>query len=189
MVFLDFVVAGLLLGLVLGGSFASLAGLCIRSLWLAYAAIALQVAGFPSGMFPWSTPDIVARVLWLVSYALLAVLVLRNRRVPGIVVVGIGQASNLIAILANRGLMPVRRTALDAAGISYHLHNNSISAAHPHVAWLIDRWAVPGWLPLGNVYSIGDIIIGIGVLVTLVVAMRPPLMARISAGLILPSRP
>jgi hypothetical protein len=32
-------------------------------------------------------------------------------------------------------------------------------------------------VPLGNVYSVGDIAIGLGVLATLVIAMRPPLVA------------
>ncbi len=180
MVFVDFVAAGLLVGVLLGGSVTGLASLRIRSLWLAYAAIALQVVAFPSGLLPWSTPDGIARVLWLVSYAPLAALVLRNCRIPGIAVIGIGQACNLIAIIANRGHMPVTRNALEAAGLSYHLHNNSVSLVHPHVSWLVDRWAVPGWLPLGNVYSAGDVLIGIGVLATLVIAMRPRLIARTS---------
>ena len=176
MVFLDFVVAGLLVGVLLGGKMMRLASLPIRSLWLAYAAIALQVIAFPSGVLLWSTPDLVARVLWLGSYALLGALVVRNWRVPGIAVIGVGQACNLIAIIANRGLMPVTRSALKREDLSYHLHNNSVSLAHPHVGWLVDRWAVPGWMPLGNVYSIGDLVIGIGVLTTLVIAMRPPLI-------------
>lgn len=188
MVFLDFVAAGLLLGMLLGGSITSLASLRIRSLWLAYAAIALQVVAFPSGLLPWSTPDGIARVLWLVSYALLAALVLRNCRVPGIAVIGMGQACNLIAIIANRGHMPVTRNALDGAGLSYHLRNNSIWLDHPHVSWLVDRWAVPGWLPLGNVYSAGDVLIGIGVLATLVIAMRPRLFVRRSLAATTSSR-
>ena len=36
----------------------------------------------------------------------------------------------------------------------------------------VDRWAVPHWIPLGNVYSIGDVLIAIGVFLAIVAAMR-----------------
>jgi ABC-type oligopeptide transport system substrate-binding subunit len=36
-------------------------------------------------------------------------------------------------------------------------------------------YTFPSWLPLGNVYSVGDVAIGVGVLMTIVVAMRPRL--------------
>jgi hypothetical protein len=182
LVLLDFVVAGLIVGLLLGGSPRHLAGLRIRFLWLAYVAIALQVAAFPSGVLPWSTPETVATVLWLSSFFALGALILANLRIPGLAMVGIGQACNLVAILANHGLMPVTRGALDGASLSYHLRNNSVSVVHPHLPWLVDRWAVPSWLPFGNVFSVGDVAIGVGVLLTIVIAMRPRLFAGSSAG-------
>jgi Family of unknown function (DUF5317) len=177
-VLLDFVVAGLLVGLMLGGSPRRLGNLRVRFLWLAYVGIALQAAAFPSGVLPWSMPEVVAKGLWLGSFVALGGLIVANIRIPGLALIGVGQACNLIAILANHGLMPVTRGALDAAGLSYHLHNNSVAVVQPHVAWLVDRWAVPSWLPMGNVYSIGDVAIGIGVLVTIVIAMRPRLALR-----------
>ena len=179
MVFLNFVAAGLLLGVLLGGRLSALGRLRIRSWWLAYVAIALQIAAFPSGVFPWSTPDDVASVLWVGSYAALVAVVVRNIRLPGVAVVGLGQLCNLIAIVANGGHMPVTRGALDAAELSYELRNNSIAVAQPHIAPLVDRWAVPGWLPFGNVYSVGDVLIGVGILVAVVVAMQPRLVRRI----------
>jgi hypothetical protein len=178
LVLLDFVVAGLIVGLLLGGSPRQLAGLRIRFLWLAYVAIALQVAAFPSGVLPWSTPETVAIVLWLSSFVALGSLILANVRIPGLAMVGIGQACNLVAILANHGLMPVTRGALDGAGLTYHLRNNSLSVVNPHLPWLVDRWAVPSWLPFGNVFSVGDVAIGAGVLATIVIAMRPRFFVR-----------
>ena len=177
MVFVDFVPVGILAGALLGGSLRRLVDFHLRSLWLAFAAIGLQVIAFPSGVFPWSTPDSVARALWLASYALLGALVIRNYRVAGVAIVGLGQLLSLIAILANSGHMPATREALDGAGLSYHLKNNSVSLTHPHASWLVDRWAAPGWLPLGNVYSVGDVVIALGVVVTLVLAMRRPFRA------------
>ena len=178
MVLLDFVFAGLIVGLVLGGSPRRLGNLRVRFLWLAYVGIALQLAAFPSGVLPWSMPEVAAKALWLGSFVALGSLIVANIRIPGLALIGVGQACNLIAVLANHGLMPVTRGALDSAGLSYHLRNNSLSVVHPHLAWLVDRWAVPSWLPMGNVYSVGDVAIGVGVLVTIVIAMRPRLYLR-----------
>jgi hypothetical protein len=173
MVFLNFVAAGLLIGVLLGGRLTALAGVRIRSWWLVYLAIALQIAAFPSGVFPWSTPDGLASALWVGSYAALGVVIVRNLRLPGLAVVGVGTLCNLVAIVANGGHMPVTRGALDAAGLSYELRNNSIALADPQLSLLVDRWAVPGWLPLGNVYSIGDLVIGVGIVAAIVIGMRP----------------
>jgi uncharacterized protein DUF5317 len=177
MVLLNFVAGGLVIGLLLGGTLRQLGQLRIRVLWLAYLAIALQVAAFPSGVLPWSMPGGVASALWLASYGTLGTFIVVNREVAGLAVVGVGQACNVVAIVANGGLMPVTRGALRDAGLEYRLRNNSISAVHPHLSWFVDRWAVPTWLPFGNVYSVGDVIIGIGVLLAIVVAMRPRLLS------------
>jgi hypothetical protein len=179
MVYLNFTIAGLACGLLLGGKLSTLGRLPFRHLELAYAAVALQVAAFPSDVLPWSTPGWAARVLWLSSYALLLTLVVVNRRVTGFVLVGAGIVSNLAAILANGGLMPAKRAALRAAGVSFHLRNNSVTTAHPHLAWLIDRFAWPSWLPLANVFSVGDVLIGLGLVATLVAGMQPRLLARV----------
>ena len=174
MVFVDVVVVALLAGRLLGGKLATLADTPIKGTRFAFAAIALQVAAFPSDVLPWATPSSVARILWLVSYALLIVMLLRNTRLLGVRVLVLGLLSNLAAIVANGGLMPVRPAALAAAHHAYSVHNNSIKIARPHLAALVDRWAVPHWLPLGNVYSVGDILIAIGVFLAIVAAMRAP---------------
>jgi hypothetical protein len=38
--------------------------------------------------------------------------------------------------------------------------------------WLVDRWGAPDWVPLANVYSIGDLLLGLGGVVIVVGAMR-----------------
>jgi hypothetical protein len=42
--------------------------------------------------------------------------------------------------------------------------------AHPHLPWLVDRWAAPGRLPWANVFSVGDVFIACGGLVSVLVA-------------------
>jgi len=172
MVLAEAAIAGILLGLVSGGRLGALGELRISRVELVYAAIALQIVAFPSGIFPWSTPDGFARGVWLVSFALLIVFAAVNRAVRGVALVFAGLASNLAAVVANGGLMPASPSAVRAAGTTYRLHNNSISTAHPHLAWLTDRWTVPEWIPWGNVFSVGDVLIAAGIVATIVLAMH-----------------
>jgi hypothetical protein len=43
-------------------------------------------------------------------------------------------------------------------------------AASPHFSWFVDRWALPSWVPLGNVFSVGDVLIAAGGFVFVLVA-------------------
>jgi hypothetical protein len=172
MVLAEAAIAGILLGLLSGGRLGALGELGIGRVELVYAAIVLQIAAFPSGVLPWSTPDGVARGLWLLSFALLVGFAVVNRAVRGVVLVFAGLACNLAAVVANGGLMPASPHAIRAAGLTYRLKNNSISTVHPHLAWLTDRWAVPEWIPWGNVYSVGDVLIAAGIIATIVLAMH-----------------
>ena len=178
MVFLNVALLGLVAGKLLGGQLRNLAGTQIRGTWLVFAAVALQLVAFPSDALPWSTPTGVAKGLWLVSYALLITMIVRNRSLPGALIVGAGLACNLVAILANGGLMPVRRGALAASGGNYHVHNNSIQVVQPHLSFLVDRWGAPHWLPLANVFSVGDVLIAVGTVVAIVAAMKAPTAAE-----------
>ena len=180
MVLAEAAIVGIVLGFLSGGRLGALGELRIRRVELVYAAILLQIGAFPSGVLPWSTPDGIARVLWLTSFALLIGFAAVNRAVRGIALVFAGLACNLAAVLANGGLMPASPHAIRAAGLAYRLQNNSISTVHPHLAWLTDRWAVPAWIPWGNVFSVGDVLIAAGIIMTVVVAMNG--RARPAAG-------
>jgi hypothetical protein len=171
-VLVDFALLGLIVGRVLGGRLSALADTAIRGKKYAFAAIALQVAAFPSGALPWGTSTTVARALWLLSDLLLITMLVLNRRRPGMLVVAAGLASNTTAILANGGLMPVLASALRGAGRHYRIHNNSIELVRPRLAPLVDRWAAPHWLPLGNVFSVGDVLVAVGTVITIACAMR-----------------
>jgi len=171
MVLAESVFLGIALGLLCGGRLHALAELRIQRLWLVYAAILLQVVAFPSGRLPWSTPDGVARVLWVLSYALLLAFAGTNLQIRGVPVIAFGLLCNLAAIIANAGHMPANPGAVRAAGLAYRLRNNSLTTAHAHLSWLVDRWAVPAWIPLGNVFSIGDLVIAAGTIGAVWLAM------------------
>lgn len=178
MVFVVVAALAVAVGLLLGGKLGALANLDLRLIWLFYAAIGLQVVAFPSGLLPWTVGDVTARALWGVSYASLAAAAAANYRIRGALVVALGMFCNIEAIVANRGFMPADPEALRASGIHEQVHNNSIAVAQPKLSWLIDRWVAPDWVPLANVYSVGDVIIAAGAFVLVLSAMKVRLPRR-----------
>ncbi len=165
------VLAAVLLGLVLGGSVGRLADLPLRAPWLFLSAVVLQVVAFPVGVMPWQTHEAVASVLWVASYGLLLIAAVLNRRLTGVPIVAVGMLLNLAAILANRGTMPVRIEAMHDAGRVAVTQANSTALTDPALPWLVDRWAAPHWIPLANVFSIGDVLIAVGAVVIVLAGM------------------
>jgi Family of unknown function (DUF5317) len=163
---------GFALAPLLGGHWSRLAKLRIRGVWIFYVAIALQLVAFPVRVLPWHTSDRIGVVLWLISYGLFSLGIAANTRTPGMPPIAVGLVSNLCAILANGGHMPALPSALRGAGLHFTKSRNSAEMASPHLAWLVDRWAAPGWIPWANVFSVGDVIIAAGGLIFALGATR-----------------
>jgi hypothetical protein len=159
------VALGLLVALVCGGRLGRIAQLRLRALWLFFLAFGIQVVAFPFAFLPWTTGEDAAKVLWLVSYGCLLVAAVLNRHIVGTQIVALGMALNLVAILANGGRMPATPDAMAGAGLDFDVMHNSVAAAAPNVPWLVDRFAAPEWMPLTNVFSVGDVVIAIGAFV------------------------
>jgi Family of unknown function (DUF5317) len=173
------VLAALAVGVALGGRLGNLAQLPLRASWLFFVAIALQVLAFPFAVLPWETEASVASLLWLASYTLLIAAAVLNRRIAGVPVVALGMGSNVVAVVANGGTMPVLPGAMHGAGGSHTTLHNSTATPDPHLSWLVDRWAAPDWIPLANVFSVGDVIIAVGAVVIVLAGLgvrlpRPP---------------
>lgn len=171
------VVAGIVAGYVLGGRLGRLAGLRIRWTWLAFAGLLVQVVLF-SPIGGRLAGDLGPAVYVGSTVAVLAV-VLANLRIPGLALVALGSASNLAAILANGGYMPADPDALASLGESVDdAYSNSAIVADPVLRPLTDIFAMPAWLPFANVFSIGDVLIGLGIAVAIAMAMRAPIEGR-----------
>jgi hypothetical protein len=176
------IVAALGVGLALGGRLGNLANLDLRAVWLFFAAVALQLVAFPLPFFPWATGETTASALWLVSYGLLIVAALLNARITGVPIVALGMLLNVAAIVANRATMPVLPGAMRDAGRTDVVVNNSTAADDPALPWLVDRWAAPDWIPLANVFSVGDVVIAVGAVVLVLAAMGVRLPRPSRAG-------
>lgn len=165
---------GLAAGLVLHGSLRNLEHFTLRLGWLALVALAVQIVIFsPIGN---RLPSQVIVTMHLVSFALLLACVACNLRRAPVVVFGMGVLSNAVAIAVNGGYMPATRAALVLAGIpvSNEPHNNSLLAdAGTRLGFLTDVMAVPHWIPLANVFSVGDLLVAVGLAWLLAEGMQP----------------
>jgi hypothetical protein len=170
-------VLGLALGLLLGGQASRLGELRIRFAWLCVAGLAVQLVLFSDAV----TERIgdLGVPIYVASTFAVAAAVAANYRIPGMAVVALGAFSNLAAIVANGGYMPTTAEALAAAGFSEKtVYSNSALLADPRLPWLTDIFAMPPWIPAHNVFSVGDLLIGLGVVLVIVAAMRrPPVVA------------
>ena len=126
-------------------------------------------------------------------HRLAARVVLRTRRRvprcepagPGMWIVALGAALNLVAILANDGVMPASRSALRAAGIATNSPGfaNSAAVAHPRLSNSATSSPSRSPWPLHNVFSIGDVCIAIGVMIAVLALSGSRLIKlRVSDG-------
>jgi hypothetical protein len=164
-------VAGLVIGLLSGGTPARLGRL--RIAWAPVIAIglALQVLLFSTAAGDALGP--LAPLAYVVSQVAVLAAVWRNRAIPGMPVVLLGGALNLAAIVANGGYMPVSADALAALDRSpTEAYSNSRLIDGVALAPLTDIIPMPGWLPLANIFSVGDVLIGVGVAIAVVAAMH-----------------
>lgn len=146
-----------------GGDLSRLARLRFRVWWLLGASLAVQIliiSVWPDG------PAGLYRVLHLASYVGAFVFLWFNRQHGGLWLVGLGALSNFVVIAANKGVMPASRSALRTAGrpVVEGLFTNSTTVADAHLPFLGDVFAMPAWMPLANVFSIGDVGIALGVI-------------------------
>jgi len=178
------VILGLALSLARHGPGAfQFADLQLRGLWLAPLALALQV---PLLRMPFCPAEevLVPQVLFLLSHVLLLAFVWLNRQYDGSLLVGLGIVYNLAVILANGGLMPITPetaarinpgASLEQCTIGYHygFSKDIILPREETRLWLMsDVLVLPAPFPWPTAFSLGDLLIGAGI-VGLLQATRP----------------
>jgi hypothetical protein len=151
---------------------------------VALLALLLQAIAITA---PLGEADILQRLLFVSSYVLLVVFVGFNLRRAGIALIGLGLLLNFAPIATNGGLMPVTSESLARIGEAHKLEGLNPGDAIPntknvwrerddtHLWFLTDRlvWDNPVFF---RVFSIGDIVIAAGVIVTLADLFLPRLV-------------
>jgi len=155
-----------------GGRVRRLAEVRFRHVWLLWAALAVQIIII--SVVPDSHPALLSGA-HVVSYLAAGAFVLINRGLPGVWLIAAGGALNGTVITLNGGTLPASAAALRASGqdVSAGQFNNSAVLTDPHLPMLGDVFATPTWLPMSNVFSIGDVAIWLGVIWFLWRTCRP----------------
>lgn len=170
------ILLGLAAGYALGGRLDNLGRVHLEHTWLVVASIVPQLVIFtPLGS---GIDETVSVAIHLGTYVMLLAFIVLNRRDPGITFAGVGVAANALVIFANGGYMPAAPRALEFAGYvtTSDTHYNSAVADHGvRLLVLGDVMATPDWVPLvGNVFSVGDVLIAVGVAMVIAQGMRGP---------------
>jgi hypothetical protein len=165
------IVIGLLAGLIAGGRPAGMGEIRFRWGWLAVLGFGVQVILFSAPVS--ERIGSLGVPFYVGSTALVLAALIRNAALPGLWIVALGALSNMAAIATNGGYMPAAPGALAALGRGPEtVYSNSTVLAHPALEPLTDLFAIPRGIPFANVFSVGDILIGLGVVIAIVVAMK-----------------
>ena len=170
MLYLVALLIGLAVGFLRGGRLSHLARLRLRWLWIIPVALAVQLMIFPlfsrAPLLPYATVP-----LHVLSYALVGVWLLANLRVTPLVVVGCGALANFVTVAVNGGRMPASAAALRGAGwsktadflVSQGEYGNVVLMGETtRLNWLGDYLYLPDWVPFAIAFSIGDVLIMVG---------------------------
>ena len=173
---------GVVAGYLGGGRLHRLGLMSLRWGGLLWGALLIQVLVFPFGSRPPLLP-VATEALHLFSYALLLAFVLGNIRYSPLGLVAVGLGANLLVIALNGGRMPACPEALRRAGLDEvasalvsqgQAGNLVLLTQQTRLGFLGDILALPAWFPLAAAFSVGDVMLGLGVAVAIAVGMRGP---------------
>lgn len=142
-----------------GGELRRLGSLPLRHLWVPPVAIVAQTVAIDG------IPQLVglASVLHLATYVLLVWWLWRHRDVGGLWLLGAGGIANFLAISTNGGFMPASPDAMATAGLATSEGFSNSAATTDAPLWFLgDVFALPSWFPLANVFSVGDVLLLVG---------------------------
>ena len=148
------------------GSFTRLFRLPIQSIWMVLVALAIQIllafVEIPSDRF-----DDLGIVLVMASYAFLLAFCLVNLRISMMWVIGLGIALNALVIGLNQGMPTADNEVTTRSGRTIEEPIERTAKHRPEsdddlLPILGDRLRVP--YPVDEVISIGDVVIGLGII-------------------------
>ncbi|HEY3116016.1 MAG TPA: DUF5317 family protein [Chloroflexota bacterium] len=174
------IVAGMLVGLIMGGSIRQLAEIRLRWWPLALLGLALQLVPVPS--MRGQLDHWLAVGLLIASYMVLLGFVAANIRLPGFWIIAVGFALNVVVIAINGG-MPVSKPAIEQAygsrnpAILNDLKRNGGAKHHlqrPDDVLIPLTDVIPLGTPVRLVLSVGDVLFFVGVTWVIAAATKGP---------------
>lgn len=179
---IDSFIVGIIVALLRGGKFRELLNVQIKCLFLVILAFLIQNAAilFFSNFLLTSV---------LISYCLLLIFSIMNRRAPGFVLISIGIFLNLVVMAANSGHMPVEASTISGispdklqALIGNNAGKHILMTGSTNLNFLGDIFYLHAPYPHQVVISLGDILFSIGVFTfiqKIMVKRRPPMLGSV----------
>jgi hypothetical protein len=173
--YLGTIVLAVLVVVVTKGSFRRLGRIQLRGLWVLLLALALQIA-LEFDVVPKDRYDDVGFGLLLLSFALILLFCILNWRTSGFAIIAVGVAMNMLVIALNQG-MPTKDEVHERNGREVHVPIERTVKHRPEqpddqLVFLSDQISAPG-IP-NQQYSIGDIVIALGIIDVCFEASRRP---------------
>jgi hypothetical protein len=176
---------GIAAGYLRGGRIKNLTQLPLLYNGLAFSAFFIQIIIF-SDILPLKVlPPVLIIFFHILSYILLIVFIFLNRRNRSLWIIALGICLNGLVVLLNGGYMPTLPEKLSNTSMNRFatplqegnaVHNSISMDQNTLLPWLGDIFSLPSWLPLSNVFSIGDILIGLGIFLYFFIHMKPSLV-------------
>jgi hypothetical protein len=146
----------------------------LRYLWLAFIAFLPQYLVVYLPFTRERTPDWIVSSCLLSSQVLLIAFAWLNRRLPGMAILIVGAALNLVVMSANGGFMPISPQTAGrlvseeilsdfSPGDRFGTKDILLPPEQTRFEWLADRFLTPAWSPYQVAFSLGDVLIAVGV--------------------------
>jgi len=177
----ELILIALLVGWISGGKFWRLAEAKIRHVWLIFVPLGLYLVSWAP---PFVKSPLFLGISAVVEKIALIVVALYNLRLPGMKLILIGLLLNVIALSFNGGMMPASEGALIAAFGQEYLNQarnsvhvrSAIMDASTELGFLCDIIAAKRpFVLVPAVYSVGDLVMSIGIFICIIAIMRTPL--------------
>ncbi len=184
MILLYAVAIGLVVGLVSGGRLSNLANITVR-----FWPVALLGLMFQTLLFSSPLAAVVGQLgpsLYVLSTTIVLAALIFNLRQPGIALVIVGAFLNFAVVVANGGQMPASPDALvalmGAPVLPTSEFSNSVIAAPGAPLWFLgDIFVLPRPMPFANVFSVGDVLLGIGGAIFIARSMHRQLVGKVGS--------
>lgn len=167
------IISSIIVGYLLRGRIKNLENLKISGIHLIFISFGIEfliVMFMRKGIF---SAGIITYAVDLVMYLILFTFILKNKKNPFILLMGMGFLLNSIPIFLNSGTMPVSVDAMNAVGINSDISREGLYSVITEGTrvWILAD-IIPFNFIVHVVVSIGDIVAAIGLILLIITGMR-----------------